>query len=69
MFLKKWKQLRKKGSENETILKKRKSESSFWPPYCRVLVQKIKKLRLFQYAPTSEPCEYGLRLDNNQYQK
>ena len=46
MFLQKYKQFIKKGTENETILKIRKLDGSSWPPCSKVLVQKIKRTML-----------------------
>ena len=42
-----------------------------WPTCSRVLVQKIKSLLQgdeYYMSTTSEPCEYGWRLENNKYQ-
>ena len=44
MLLAKHKQLRKKGSENETILKIKKPDGSSWLPCSRVFVQRIKRI-------------------------
>ena len=76
IFLEKYKQFGKKGSENETILKIKKLDSSFWPTCSKVLIQKIKRAMFvarrwrcsyMQFQPTSEPCEHGWRLENNKY--
>ena len=76
-FLEKYKQFSKKSSKNETILKIKKLYGSSLPPCTRVLVQKIKRTMLFarqwrcsciQFLPTSEPYEYGWKLENNKYQ-
>ena len=49
-------------------------DGSSWPPCSRV--QKIKRTMFvarrwicsyMQFQPTSEPCEYGRRLENNKY--
>ena len=67
MLLEKYKQFSKKGSENDTVLKIKKLESSFWPTCSKVLVQKIKRTMFvarrwrcsyMQFQPTSEPCEH-----------
>ena len=72
----KGKQFSKRGNENETTLKIKKSDGSSWPPCSRVLLQKIKRTRFvarrwrcsyMQFQPTSEPCEHGWRLENNKY--
>ena len=68
MFLEKYKQFSKKGSENETVLKIKKLDGSSWPPCSRLLVQKIKRTLFvarrwrcsyMQFQPTFEPCEHG----------
>ena len=43
MFLEKYKQFSKKSSYNETVLKRKKLNGSSWPPWSKVLVQKIKR--------------------------
>ena len=76
MFLKKYKQFSKKGSENETIFKINKLDGSSWPPCSRVFIQKIERTMIFvkrwrcsymQFQPSSEPCEHGWRFQNNKY--
>ena len=63
MFLDKYKQFSKKGSENETILRIKKLDGSSWPPCSRVLVQKIKRTMFVSDDGDVPTCSFSQHLN------
>ena len=63
MFLEKYKQFSKKGSENETIFRIKKLDGSSWPLCSRVLVQKIRTTMLLQGNGDIPTCSFSQHLN------